>query len=189
MVFIGQQKVEPSLNKEFKNHWEALKEMVAMELESLGINIHAVSNNQEETKEWIIRKKHRPVEIERQNKKKKKMENSSILESRKKMKITQMKDARPQPTLATMPGHLWNAINEYGGDDVMWVIEKTLTATDVSWDHNRLSIPENQVRSEKFLTDVERRHASQKEIPVDVLVLGMGGEESELWSMVLKDGR
>ncbi|XP_043720965.1 putative B3 domain-containing protein At2g27410 [Telopea speciosissima] len=89
---------------------------------------------------------------------------------------------------ATMPRELLNAIiNEYGGDNVVWVIEKTLTATDVSGGHNRLSIPENQVKLEEFLNDAEIRQASNKEeIPVDVLVLVMGAEKPELWNLNFK---
>ncbi|KAJ4981689.1 hypothetical protein NE237_032526 [Protea cynaroides] len=181
---------------EFKNHREFLKALVRIEFESLGINPDSVLNNEEEMKEFIISKRHQLLKIERQKKEKEKekeMENtiaSLNLEPRRKMMTTQMdEDPRQQPTTPTMPRELLNAIHEHGGDDVMWVIEKTLTATDVSSHQNRLSIPENKIGSEKFLTDAERRQALQKKIPVDVLVLGIGFRKPELWSLIFKKWR
>ncbi|KAJ4980785.1 hypothetical protein NE237_031622 [Protea cynaroides] len=139
------QKVARLLKMEFKNHREFLKAMVGIEFESLGIN--PVLNNQEEMKEWIISKRHQLLKIERQNKEK--MENTiTSLESRRKMMTTQMdEDTRQQLTTPTMPRELLNAIHKHGADDVMWVIEKALTATDVSSHQNRLSIPENKIGS------------------------------------------
>ncbi|KAJ4968907.1 hypothetical protein NE237_015608 [Protea cynaroides] len=107
---IGQQKVAQLL-KEFKNHWEVIMEMVAIEVESLSINSH--------------------------------------------------------PTSATMPRELLDAINEHESDDVMWVIEKTLTITDMK----------SQVRLKKFLTDTEKRQALYEDILVDVL----------LWRLIFKN--
>ncbi|XP_042477809.1 putative B3 domain-containing protein At2g27410 [Macadamia integrifolia] len=179
---IRQQKMERLLKMEFKNHRDVLKEMVAMEFDSLGINSDSVFNNQEEMKEWITRKRHQLLKIdEEQNKKRKK--GDSIPPNQ----MEEDDSTRLQPTSATMPSELLHAIiTKHRGEDVVLVMEKTLTATDASSGHGRLSIPESRVKVEKFLSDAERRQASYSEIPVDALVLVMGAQKPELWSFNFK---
>ncbi|XP_057960508.1 B3 domain-containing protein At1g05930-like [Malania oleifera] len=68
-----------------------------------------------------------------------------------------------------MSHRLKNRITEISGTDVVLVIQKKLSSTDVSRNHNRLSIPLRQVKSE-FLTAEEKdlclsqRNASGKKL-------------------------
>ncbi|XP_057960361.1 putative B3 domain-containing protein At3g24850 [Malania oleifera] len=70
---------------------------------------------------------------------------------------------------AEMSHRLRNGIIQIGGIDILPVIRKKLSSTDVSSNHNRLSIPLNQVMSE-FLTPEEKnfylsqRNASGKKL-------------------------
>ncbi|KAJ4982208.1 hypothetical protein NE237_033045 [Protea cynaroides] len=245
----------------FRNHWKALKEMVAVELESLGINPNAVSNNQEETKKFITRKRHQSLEIETKNKKIKKTENniaSLVLDPKRERRTTKMEeDTRPQSTPRRMPDEFLNSIHKYGGDDVrrvmhkhaasssssssiledkikkeklkpkpmkkkainppvapcrpapprpsaatllamppvmlmnairelggedlVSVIEKPLSATDCCKHQSRFSIPEKKVRVEDFITEEERKlvDTNNYKIPVSVLLLVNGGVDDD----------
>ncbi|XP_056163841.1 B3 domain-containing protein At2g32645-like [Syzygium oleosum] len=61
-----------------------------------------------------------------------------------------------------LPMDYMDKIRKMYGRDVTLVVEKTLTATDMSRGQSRLSIPKSQIR-EKFLSEEEIRNLERKE--------------------------
>ncbi|WKA01316.1 hypothetical protein VitviT2T_019601 [Vitis vinifera] len=83
-------------------------------------------------------------------------EGGCVQEKKKRMMKKMMEKARCPSPHATpeFPVILRNRIRALGGSNVTFVIQKPLFKTDVSFGHNRLSIPLNQVQ-QSFLTPEE----------------------------------
>ncbi|KAJ4976550.1 hypothetical protein NE237_001656 [Protea cynaroides] len=90
----------------------------------------------------------------------------------------------PAPLAPAIPEKLMNTITRYGGEYVEWVMEKSLSKTDVNKHHSRLSIPGSQEKLEDYLTKNEKKQISKNTaIPVDVLMLVTGDDEPQLLSL------
>ena len=84
---------------------------------------------------------------------------------KREMKKRNMKLVRPNPDQRPdLPERFRQKINELNGRDITLVIQKPLFSTDVSPDHDRLSIPFAQIITwDNFLTPDEKALLSRKE--------------------------
>ncbi|GLU10878.1 hypothetical protein SLE2022_276570 [Rubroshorea leprosula] len=67
-----------------------------------------------------------------------------------------------------MPTEFKNLIEEMGGSEEKLLVQKIIFKTDLSKSHNRLQIPENQVRPD-FLTEEEKRKLDEGGVNVELI--------------------
>ncbi|KAJ4976668.1 hypothetical protein NE237_001774 [Protea cynaroides] len=124
--------------------------------------------------------------------KRKRKSASFRLEEKKKAKNEKINLVDPPVAIAPAPPapaiseELMNAITRHGGKSVECMIEKSLSKTDVSMNHDRLSFPGSQAKVEAYLTKTERKQVSKNTaITIDVLMLVTGDDEPQpqLWSL------
>ncbi|POO01488.1 B3 domain-containing protein [Trema orientale] len=83
-------------------------------------------------------------------------------EKKKRRKITNNNRPRPEPE-AVLPSGLAKGIQMMGGEDLRFVMEKELSATDVKKNNNRLSILRKDVEKAGFLREEEKERLKERE--------------------------
>lgn len=77
-----------------------------------------------------------------------------------------------QEQVAELPELFRNRIEEENGTDVVLVMQKHVTASDLKKNLNRLSIPKNQIRADGFINEEEKKILEdKKKLPIEVLLI------------------
>ncbi|XP_050919493.1 B3 domain-containing protein At2g24670-like [Lathyrus oleraceus] len=85
------------------------------------------------------------------------------------------KEKTPLSPPPELPNHVNNMISVLNGNDIKYIMCKTLFMSDLSYNNNRLSMPITQIRS-NFLTEIEKtiletRDQEGKPVGLKVIVL------------------
>ncbi|CAK9151956.1 unnamed protein product [Ilex paraguariensis] len=116
---------------------------------------------------------------------------TKIVKPKKPRKNKPQTDPNPKPDL---PVEVKNLINALGGSEPILVIQKSLFATDVSNQHNRLSIPINKIEEGFHLEEDEKKalvlRNGKKCGEISASLVGRSPEEIEIklrkWDMKKK---
>ncbi|KAH7522683.1 hypothetical protein FEM48_Zijuj07G0164600 [Ziziphus jujuba var. spinosa] len=91
-----------------------------------------------------------------------KRKSNGVVDHRSKHKEETSAASFQTETNPNPPRRFMDRIQQLGGSEVKFLIQKTLSVTDVKKDQNRLSMPFSQIHSD-FLTPQERMFLSRKE--------------------------